>query len=351
MLQVRGSSPDLDTPRPECIPGQRQPALIQGDHSPERGLSADALECISGSIMKSTRKHYDSKFSKWEEYCSSHNISDAKNTNVNNIINFLSSQHKNGLSAQTINVFRSAISFFHSYIDGSPVGQHPLVVRCLQGIYKAKPPQPKYATTWDIQGLLDLLAGPSYNPNSTISELKLKHKLVILILSSTACRQSVITRLLHSSDHLVERSDHFVLHPSGWDKTSRFTRKVHPLMIFDHPTRPEISPFLCLKSYLERVPRGTSSSLFLSDKKPFPVSLSELRNWVSAIMKSAGVPNQFSVHSIRGAVTSRAAFTLTTAEILEAADWKSESVFRTFYLRNTSPSIIDNRRSFQAAIL
>ena len=290
-----------------------------------------------------------------ENYCLENNIADPTSAGVNNIVNFLSKLCKKGLNFSSINGYRSAISDFHCRIDGAPAGQHHLVLKCLRGVVRVNPPGPKHATTWSISCVLDLLAGPSYNPNSDISLVKLKHKLAMLILVTTACRQSVLSRLERSSGYLVERGDFFILHPSGEDKNVRFTKKVHSFMIFDCPERPEISPFLCLKVFLARAPSSDpgfkSAPLFLSDFKNFRVSLNELRKWILAIMRAAGVPDQFAPHSIRSSVTSEAALLLESKEIMEAVDWKSEAVFHKFYLRNVPASKVEKRRAFQAAIL
>ena len=346
------SSPHLGPSEVDGLPrgGLSTPVLRR-----HPALTAEAKECLDGSITKSTRNRYDQNISKWKHYCEKNDIADPTSAGVNNIVNYLSSLFKSGLALNTVSAHRSAISSFHCFVDGAPIGQHHLVAKCVRGIRKFKPPTPRYAATWDVGCVLDLLAGSRYNPNSEIPFIRLKHKTAMLILISTACRQSVLTRLQCAPDYLVLRGDHYVLHPSGWDKNSRSTHKVHPFLIFDHPERPEISPFLCLKAYLSRAPAQDSNfetvPLFLSDFKNFQVSLDELRKWLSSIMGAAGVPDHFKVHSVRGAVTSKAASVLPTAAIMEAVDWKSEDVFRKFYLRNIGSSVVENRRAFQAAIL
>ena len=52
-------------------------------------------------------------------------------------------------------------------------------------------------------------------------------------------------------------------------------------------------------------------------------------------MEKAGIDTGiFKAHSVRGAATSAAASVgVTTADILKAADWSSESVFTKFYYK------------------
>ena len=35
-------------------------------------------------------------------------------------------------------------------IDGVPVGQHPVIIRFMKGIFNIKPALPKYNFTWDV---------------------------------------------------------------------------------------------------------------------------------------------------------------------------------------------------------
>ena len=57
----------------------------------------------------------------------------------------------------------------------------------------------------------------------------------------------------------------------------------------------------------------------------------------------------FTAHSTRGASTSAAADSgITTSDILKAADWSTESVFRKFYYRPTYASYGHNMLPFTA---
>jgi len=51
---------------------------------------------------------------------------------------------------RSINTIRSAVSMTHDHIEGTPIGQHPLVSRLLEEIYNSQPPQPRYSTTWNV---------------------------------------------------------------------------------------------------------------------------------------------------------------------------------------------------------
>ena len=106
-----------------------------------------------------------------------------------------------------------------------------------------------------------------------------------------------------------------------------------------------LCPVRALKAYLERTsifpqrprslfvsPRNPSSSLSKNAKSFF------LREVISSSMgsdSSSSGPSGNNPHSIRGMATSVAFLkNFSLASIMEAATWKSPSVFSTFYLRD-----------------
>ena len=58
---------------------------------------------------------------------------------------------------------------------------------------------------------------------------------------------------------------------------------------------------------------------------------------VKSLLEASGIDiSIFSAHSVRGASSTAAASTgISTAEILKAANWSSESIFQRFYYRST----------------
>ena len=80
--------------------------------------------------------------------------------------------------------------------------------------------------------------------------------------------------------------------------------------------------------------------LFVAIVKPHnPVSSATIARWLRDVLQHAGIDiGIFGAHSIQGASSSAAAAAaagVTTNDILKAADWSSESVFRNFYYRPT----------------
>ena len=75
----------------------------------------------------------------------------------------------------------------HEEVDGTRVGQHPLVTRFLKGVFNSRPPAPKYVATWDVDwahedqairpssgGILPFLSGrdPKLCPVTTLRSYK-----------------------------------------------------------------------------------------------------------------------------------------------------------------------------------
>ena len=91
-----------------------------------------------------------------------------------------------------------------------------------------------------------------------------------------------------------------------------------------------------------------TSKLFVAIVKPHkPVASCTIARWLRETLKLAGIDvSIFAGHSTRGASTSAAAGAgVTTADIMKAADWSTESVFRRHYYR---PS---HNASFGRAVL
>ena len=109
------------------------------------------------------------------------------------ILEFLFEQFSKGKQYRTINTIRSAISMTHDEIDGTRVGQHPLVSRFLKGVFNIRPPAPKYAVTWDVDVVLSYLR--SLPDNQKVSFQLLSHKLAMLMALANADRCSDLAAL------------------------------------------------------------------------------------------------------------------------------------------------------------
>ena len=222
----------------------------------------------------------------------------------------------------------------HKQVDGSPIGQHPLVTRLLKGVYNQRPPQPRYSATWDVDVVTKHLA--AMGANASLSLKQLSQKLVVLMALVKASRTSELRAL--DTRFRVYRPNRVVF------KLASLTKKrmpgVPPKELFLNDKR--LCVVECLKFYEEKTrefrhPGPGEKPLFLSYVRPHnPVTSQRLAHWVKDLMADAGVDESFKAHSVRGASTSAAmARGVPLADILGNADWSRESTSRQFYYRET----------------
>ena len=176
--------------------------------------------------------------------------------------------------------------------------------------------------------------------NSTLS-LKMLFKLVTLLALTRPSRSNDLSNL----DLRFMRSlpEGIQFQPSCLSKQSRPGNPPKPFLFPSYPVDTRLCPKQTLLDYISRTESFRSSdtgqkNLFVSYIKPHsPISSSSIARWITSMLKLAGIDTDtFKAHSIRGASVSAAASAgITTNQIMEVADWSSESVFQRFYYRPT----------------
>ena len=331
--QPRGPNPPNGN---EGSPSSGRLACLRRSYRTE-GLSDRVISIIRKSWRGSTESAYSSAWRQWDSWCFRRGI-DPLSAPVRQILEFLYEQFEMGKQYRTINTLRSAISMTHDEVDGTRVGQHPLVSRFLKGVFNCRPPAPRYTTTWDVDVVLSHIK--SLPDNEHLSFQLLTHKVVMLMALTNADRCSDLAAL-----DLCFRSFHgdgvkFII--PGLTKTRR---KGPPVEAFysAFPEDPRVCPVRALQCYEKRSSRLRSGAsgvnrnpLFISVRKPHkPVKAATIGHWLKSVMHSAGIDtNIFSAHSTRGAATSKAKSAgVSAGDILKAANWSSTSTFSCFYHR------------------
>ena len=105
------------------------------------GSSEKAIEHITASWSSGTNKIYQLAWRKWDCWCAQQKI-DPFLCDIRFFINFLAELFDQGLQHRSISAIWSAVSMTHNQIEGTPIGQHPMVTRLLKGIHNSRPPQP-----------------------------------------------------------------------------------------------------------------------------------------------------------------------------------------------------------------
>ena len=277
---------------------------------------------MSSATRQSTNKAYDSAWGKWSSWCATRQI-DPISANIRDILSFLSDQFDNKLQYRTINVLRSAISSVHPWIDGKPVGQHPIVIRLMKGIANERPCKPRYSVTWDVSRVTSYLS--SLGNNDKLCLKFLTKKLLMLLALISPERSSVLSDL--DTQFLKIQPDGFIFTLTKPRKTGD-PRSLTTVAFPCFPEDSTLCPLRCLKAYLTATNEFRTlpnrEKLFLSPLRSHrPVSKSTIARWLCGIITASGINSAiFKAHSTRAASTSTAAKKqLLLNDILKMGDW------------------------------
>ena len=100
---------------------------------------------------------------------------------MSEVANFLAELFEKGYQHRSINAYRSAIASAHDRVDGASVGQHPTISRLLTGIANARPPQPRYTSTWDVNKVLERIKNMGNNEDLVLKDLTLKTVMLLAL--------------------------------------------------------------------------------------------------------------------------------------------------------------------------
>ena len=302
----------------------------------DRGFSEKAISVMQQSRRPGTQNAYNSSWNKWHCWCVERGLDPFQST-LESIVNFLSELLDSGLEYSTINGYRSSISAFHKEIDGSKIGQHPIIKQFMAGAFNMKPPQPRYNDTWDVDKVLDYIR--SLGDNGALTDKMLSLKVTMLLALTNASRAHELKNL----NPLLMRDfgDKIVWPISALTKTKRPSKPDISLTItkFDEKVLDTVE---CVRTYLERTSSWRNNErrktqLLLALVRPHnPVSTSTVSRWLKDLMQSAGICTAiFQGHSVRSAATSKVAtMGLSVQQILERANWSNSKTFYRFYYRS-----------------
>ena len=287
------------------------------------GVSEDTANLLrSHSWRKGTAGAYNSARKQWSSWCGQQKVDPFCST-VASIADYLTELFKKGRSYHTVNIHRSAISAFHKPIDDVKVGQHDLVCRFLNACFNARPPQPRYVVTWNVDKVLSYIH--SLGENSALSNKYLTLKLSMLLALASAAGRSSDLRALDIRYMTI--NDNSISFELGVLTKLRRKGQPHIKLMFD---RFDSDPLVCVVStiscYLDRSKAWRAGSdktqLFFSYIIPHrEVVPCTIAGWLVELMKQSRIDtSEFRAHSTRGASTSEAkAKGLSCQEILAMA--------------------------------
>ena len=250
------------------------------------------------------------------------------------VVNFLAALYKQELSYSAINSARSALSTF-IFIDGKPVGQHPLVIRLLKGVFNSRPSLPKTNVTWDPEIVLKLIKA-KLSPSASLKLFELTLKVTALLWLLTGQR----SQSLHLLDiRNLTLTDHSLKIRFGDPlKTTRPGFHQEEIKILAFAPNRQLCLIAAMKRYLQvtKKLRGKETALFITTQKPYKgASRDTISRWVRLVMQMSGLDTSiFTPHSVRGASTSAAhRGKVPIQTILKTAGWSKESTFRKYYCK------------------
>ena len=249
-----------------------------------------------------------------------------------------------GLSA--LNTARSAISSM-AFVNGQPIGQHPLTSRFMRAAFNVRPSLPKTLVTWDVNVVLCYLR--TLSPGCSIPMIDLTKKLVLLLLLLSGQRGQTITLLDTRNMTLTKSSVTFRV--GDPIKTTRPNRHIEELRFRAYAPDRRLCIVTALSHYLKRTAAiRPSTVLILTTKYPFqPASRDTIRRWTKDLLTSAGIDMSiFSPHSTRAAATSKAACHVPLQTILKTAGWANPSTFVKYYQKDI---VLKPCHAFDAAVL
>jgi hypothetical protein len=298
------------------------------------------------SISPSSLKQYNVYFKKWHTFClqNSVNLYEAP---VSKILEFLSEHYSSGsqYGYGSLNSCRAALSL----LLGPDVIADDKIHRFFKGVFRLRPPKPKYDITWDTSCVLDHLK--TQFPNEDLTLERLTKKCCTLLSLVTAHRMQTLSKIKINNIDILDTK--IIIKIPDLIKTSRLGANQPIIVLPFFREKPEICPSTTLTSYINRTATLRSSeTLFVSFKKPYkPVTTQTLSRWIKGILNDSGIDvSMFSAHSTRHASSSRAYSCGVNIDLIrKTAGWsESSGTFAKFYNR----TILDtNEASFASAII
>ena len=272
---------------------------------------------------------------KWASWCVERDI-DPISADITGVVNLLADLFHQGYQHRSLCSYRSAISSVHEKVDGQPIGSHPMVSRLLKGAFHERPPQPRYSATWDVSVVTNHIVSLGDNQNLAFADLTLK--LVMLLALTRPSRSMDLTNLYIRFRHYSPEGVTF--QSAKLAKQSRQTKPVRDFFFPKFEQNKKLCPVLTLQEYEKRTtdkrsPKGSTQLLIAMIRPHKPVSSSTVARWLKTVPNNAGIDTSiFKAHSVRSAACSSASEAgVTTATILDAADWATETVFQRFYYK------------------
>ena len=328
----------------------------------QAGFSAAVAGQLALCRRKSTRMNYQTKWTFFRRWCKTNGHRSSRPT-IPKIADFLTFLFKNeGAAISTVKGYRSMLAAVYRFplpeISSSPV------LKDLIRSFEISKPRPLFPTPpWDLDKVLEYLAGPPFEPLSKASFLDKTRKALFLLAMATAKRVSELQALSFSVSY---QGEDLVLYydPFFRAKTESVSNPLPRSVVVpsledfvgDLPERVHC-PVRAIR-YLRRAARSSSyipSRLFMSPKNPKrPMSKNGISYYLRNLVRESGAVSSSHApraHDIRGIATSLNYYSnLSLCNLKRVATWRSDRVFASRYLKDVS-STRENIRRFGTLVI
>ena len=311
-----------------------------------RGFSKHVARQASLARHPSSRAGYQAKWSVYWQWCRSegHSVSRPSLAKIADFLFWLRRSRK--LSVSAVLGYRSMLSaVFRTVLP--EISTSPILRDLLRSFQVEAPCRSVRPPSWDLLKVLEYLRSPVFEPLSNASLRDLTRKTLFLVALATVKRVGELQAL--------SRIVSFSSLSAGLSYVPEFLSKtetaVRPLpLTFDVQSVGDFAaglsedlllcPVRCLSAYVARTSHFVNRPrrLFVSPRCP---SRAMSKNGISFFLREVIVHSGASseavaaprAHSIRGIATSSAFFcNWSLRSVLEAASWRSNTVFTSFYL-------------------
>ena len=322
-----------------------------------KGFSRRVSERLSSSVRQSTAHLYQSRWKCFRSWCLERKVS-AACTPIPDVAEFLVFLRDNKkLSISSIRGYRSMIASVQPAVGSDPD------LSILVKAFACDLPRPCVKlVSWSLEVVLAYLSSSLFEPLASCSLRLLTVKTLFLLSLATAKRVGELSALskeigFSRNSCVLSYIPSFIAKTESWDNPLPRSVKVIGLAdLVGQELERVLCPVRALKFYANRVKsiRGPSNKLFCSVRCPTrPLSKNAISFFLRQVILDAHawVPeNRYAelkvkAHDIRSVATS-VAFkkNVPIRNILEAATWRSQSVFSNFYLKECEFSFNDRFR-------
>ena len=314
------------------------------------GFSKHVAQQVSLARRPSSRAGYQSKWLVYRQWCRSegHSISRPSLARIADFLFWL--RRPRQLSVSAVMGYRSMLSaVFKSILP--EISSSPIIHDLLRSFQVEAPVREVRPPSWDLPRVLNYLRSSPFEPLSSASLRDLTRKTLFLLSLATAKRvgelQALSCRVSFSSSSTgLSYVPEFVAKTESAIRPLPRSFEVKSLGDFAAglPEDLLLCPVRSLSAYLTRTSGIVNKPrrLFVSSKCPSrAMSKNGMSYMLREVIVQSGASSQSGqvprAHSIRGIANSSAFFrNWSLRSVLEAASWRSNTVFMSFYLRDLS---------------